>query len=372
MDKPGLYIHIPFCNGKCPYCDFYSEKPYASSEEEYCLALADELEKHSRVRDYCDGGVYSPDTVYFGGGTPSLLSKDSFDVIFNSLKRGFNVADDAEITVECNPSCDVSELFPELSALGVNRLSIGLQTACDGERRLLGRRSGAERVREVVRYSKECGIRNISLDVMLGIPSQTMKTLGSTLEFCAECGASHVSAYMLKLEPGTVFYDRQSTLSLPEEDTVCDMYEYTVEKLGALGYPQYEISNFARPGSESRHNLKYWQLVPYLGIGPAAHSFVGGKRFYFPRSITDFINGSPPVFDGIGGDVSEYIMLSLRLNSGIALDEMKELYGAEKTEELKKKALPFIKQCLVKNENNRIALTTRGFLVSNSIIAELT
>lgn len=232
--------------------------------------------------------------------------------ILQAVRDHFAIDPAAEITVECNPSKDLTGDMEQYAAAGINRVSIGMQSAVDRERFALGRRAGSGEVARTVAAAKAAGITNISLDVMLGTPKQTPDSLEETFAFIARMQVTHISAYLLKIEPGT--FDRlQAKLALPEEDTVCQMYLQTVERLGQLGFAQYEISNFARPGYESRHNLKYWLLEPYLGLGPSAHSLWNGRRFYFDR---DWIWQD----EGPGGDREEQILLGLRLNRGIPED----------------------------------------------------
>lgn len=338
----GLYIHIPFCFSKCPYCDFYSTKYTPTAAD----AFAEKLK--GQMQDYTG----SFDTVYFGGGTPSILEPRVLTGIMQAVRDHFAIDPAAEITVECNPSKDLTGDMEQYAAAGINRVSIGMQSAVDRERFALGRRAGSGEVARTVAAAKAAGITNISLDVMLGTPKQTPDSLEETFAFIARMQVTHISAYLLKIEPGTPFDRLQAKLALPEEDTVCQMYLQTVERLGQLGFAQYEISNFARPGYESRHNLKYWLLEPYLGLGPSAHSLWNGRRFYFDR---DWIWQD----EGPGGDREEQILLGLRLNRGIPEDW------------LTRDPVPYIAGGFMRRANGRISLTPRGMLVSNIILAEL-
>lgn len=338
----GLYIHIPFCFSKCPYCDFYSTKYTPTAADAFAEKLG------GQMQDYTG----SFDTVYFGGGTPSILEPRVLTGILQAVRDHFAIDPAAEITVECNPSKDLTGDMEQYAAAGINRVSIGMQSAVDRERFALGRRAGSGEVARTVAAAKAAGITNISLDVMLGTPKQTPDSLEETFAFIARMQVTHISAYLLKIEPGTPFDRLQAKLALPEEDTVCQMYLQTVERLGQLGFAQYEISNFARPGYESRHNLKYWLLEPYLGLGPSAHSLWNGRRFYFDR---DWIWQD----EGPGGDREEQILLGLRLNRGIPADW------------LTRDPAPYIAGGFMRRANGRIALTPRGMLVSNTILAEL-
>ncbi len=367
----GLYIHIPFCNSKCPYCDFYSYCSKENERKDYVNALVDEIETLKRTKTYLPRGFYNIDTIYIGGGTPSVLSGEEIESIISSVKEHMGVNENAEITIECNPSSPIEELIPYLKKSGVNRVSLGMQSAVDRERKVLGRTAGKERIKAVINLLKENGITNISLDIMLGIPLQTKESLKESIDFAVECQVTHISAYILKLEEGTHFYKHQDKYDFPDEDSVADLYELCARELEKVGYCQYEISNFAKIGFESRHNTSYWLLNDYLGLGPSAHSFVDGKRFYFEGSTEDFIEGKEPVFDCLGGDAEEYIMLRLRLKKGLDLIELKNLYGSEPYEKIKEKA-PFLKEKeLVNYENNTISLTGKGMLISNAVISEL-
>lgn len=362
MTKPvGLYIHIPFCNGKCPYCDFYSVSPESETVKKYVDAVCREI-------DNADG-IY--DTVYFGGGTPSLIGSDNIAKILSHISRTKN----CEVTLECNPS-DTGSInsafdFLLVAKSGVNRISMGLQSADNDERKILGRRGGCDDVERAIKRAKEAGIDNISLDLMLAIPNQTPESLEKSVEFCKNSGATHISAYILKIEEGTPFYKIKNTLRLPDEDETCDLYLKAVSLIEKAGYKQYEISNFSLDGFESRHNLRYWHSEEYLGIGASAHSFINGRRFYYERSIDGFINGNPPIDDGAGGDEEEYIMLALRLCEGLDFNKFSENFGHGVSGNMIKKALELQKHGLVNVTENGISLTVDGFLVSNQIIVNL-
>ena len=367
----GLYIHIPFCRSKCPYCDFYSCLTKNADIENYVGSVIDEIKMGRRTKEFTQNSELCFDTIYFGGGTPSVIGADNIGKIINCAKESYNISDDAEITIECNPSTVDDDFFRKLSFYGVNRISLGMQSAVDNERKKLGRFSDRNQVLSVIESARKQGITNISLDVMLGIPDQTKTSLDETIDFLIATDVPHISAYMLSIEEGTVFHKRADSLNLPDEDTVCDMYMHLSEKLRNSGFIHYEISNFAKKGYESRHNTKYWNCEEYLGIGPSAHSFIDVKRFFFERDISAFINGEKAVYDGSGGDRDEYIMLRLRLSDGIVFEEFKNRFGIDFPAEIIKKALDFEKQGLMTVSVTGIALTTDGFLISNYIISEL-
>ncbi|MBQ8925618.1 MAG: radical SAM family heme chaperone HemW [Clostridia bacterium] len=355
MDPIGLYLHVPFCATRCPYCDFFTQRPVGDARTVYAETMKTEL------RDTRDKTIRA-DSVYFGGGTPSVLPGDVFTDLLGTVRDCFTVTPDAEITVECNPSSDLEHFLPAAAEAGVNRVSLGMQSAVDAERRKLGRTSDRKRVEEALRIARTCGIDNLTLDVMLGVPGQTLQSLGETLRFLVDSGVPHVSAYMLKLEEGTVFWKRADTLDLPGEDLVGDMYLQTIETLEAAGLKQYEISNFARPGFESRHNLKYWHCEEYLGFGPSAHSYFRGERFYRKPDWEAFVAGDPVVPDGPGGSFEERLMLALRLTEG---------YRGEIPPELREKASQPLLKPFVEVGDDFVRLTKEGFLVSNTVIAEL-
>lgn len=367
----GIYIHVPFCKSKCPYCDFYSMRCDEQAKQKYVDAVIDEIKTLHRCKMFCGDTFKNADTLYLGGGTPSVLSGEQIALVVNTAKEKFDIPDSGEITVECNPSSDIESLIPYFKECGVNRISLGMQSAVDKERKALGRSADQNRIRQVIRVFKENEIDNISLDIMLGIPYQNPETLKTTLDFIKECDIPHVSAYMLKIEEGTFFDTHRERYDFPDEDMVCDLYTQCAEYLVSNGYCHYEISNFARQGYESRHNTKYWRLDNYLGIGPSAHSFVDGKRFYFPDDINDFINGKAPVFDGIGGDRDEYVMLRLRLQEGLNIDTLKGLYGENSADSIIKKAPLLTEQGLIYFDGNNLSLTKKGYLLSNAVIIEL-
>ncbi|HCT16306.1 MAG TPA: coproporphyrinogen III oxidase [Ruminococcaceae bacterium] len=363
MNNIGLYLHIPFCKTKCPYCDFYSMRSDESDRDMYTISLVESMENWS------DKLGRKADTLYFGGGTPSILGGKNIAMLTRRAKNLFGA--DGEITVECNPSAVEEDFFETVADAGVNRISLGVQSVIEKERKKLGRLSDRKLIEKRVEQCRTAGINNISLDVMLGVQDQTMKSLSETLDFCADSGAAHISAYMLKIEEGTQYYRKKDSLNLPDEDTVADMYLAMSERLRANGFEHYEISNFTRPGFEGKHNLKYWNCEEYLGLGPSAHSFIDGKRFFYPRDIEYFKDGGEPISDGNGGDEEEYIMLRLRLKDGIIFEDFEKKFGKSFSRDIIKKAEKFIKNSLMKCNEKSMALTEKGFLLSNSIIADL-
>ena len=352
----GLYLHIPYCLAKCRYCDFYSAGASRGVPDEYVDALI------ARIKAMCPG---RPETVYFGGGTPSLLSPTQVC----RLLKAAGPLPGAEITLEANPETVDEKKLAGFRAAGVGRLSLGVQTADDASLARLGRPHTAAQSKAALAAAKAAGFENITGDIMLALPHYTREEFDRTLALLAEGGAAHISAYLLKIEPGTPF-GRDVPAGLPGEDEAANLYLYAVDELAKAGYAQYEISNFARPGFEGRHNLLYWDCRDYLGLGPAAASCMGGRRFSFGRSTADFLAGAAPAPEGecTGAD---YIMLRLRLAEGLRLSLLKERYGLAFDES----RLAFIRRCVAAGyalfDGDRLALTPRGMLVQNSILTEL-
>lgn len=362
----GLYVHVPFCVRKCAYCDFYSMPLNGTVADAYVNKILDELNRWGGIL-----GCPPADTLYFGGGTPSLLKSEQIKAIIDKSKEIFSLKN-AEITMEVNPAEDLKTYFCEVGAAGVNRLSIGLQSANDDELKILSRRHTAKDVITCVDDAKSSGIKNISLDIMLGIPSQTKESLKKTVDFVLEREPEHISAYLLSLEKGTELYKNKNSLNIPNDDEAGELYLYTCELLKAAGYERYEISNFAKNGKISRHNTKYWLGDDYLGLGPAAHSFIENKRFFYDRDIGAYLSNTQEIPDGEGGSPEERLMLKLRLSSGFSLksfaEEFPSLINQNTINRLVKKAELFAKNGFVTFNGDVISLTDKGALVSNSII----
>lgn len=362
MDKNGIYIHVPFCTSKCPYCDFYSI-PAKCGTKAYTAAVVEEMRTLKRCGELLPHSFrkQETDTLYLGGGTPSVLSAEELTEIITTAKESFRFSSDSEITVECNPSSDnLAEKLKAMAYAGVNRVSFGMQSAVDGERKKLGRRADRNGITAAIDAARAAGIENISLDVMLGIPDQTEESLIETLDFAIATGVPHISAYMLKLEEGTFLQKNSDRYNIPDEDETADYYLEMCSRLENAGLRHYEISNFCRDDKIGRHNMKYWTLGQYLGIGPAAHSFVAGRRFYYERNLDGFIEGRPPVEDGCGGDEAERIMLGLRTDLGTRIPEKAFTFAAK----LEENGLAVL-------DGDRIRLTDRGMLISNTIISEI-
>ena len=366
----GLYIHIPFCRTKCLYCDFCS---FVSRDEQQREAYVGALLREIEARGTKD---YSVDTVYFGGGTPSLLSAEQIGRILGEIKESFNVSLDAEITLECNPMTvsDGDKYFKELRALGVNRLSLGVQSAIDEELKLIGRRHSFEDAKATFLAARGAGFENISVDLMLGIPSQTFDSLRASANQVIKLAAEHISIYSLQLEEGTPLYRMRERYSLADDDTAADMYELVVKMMKDAGYRHYEISNFARGGRESKHNSKYWRLDEYLGLGLAAHSDFGGKRLENTRDMERYLGGE---WLQAESDISnserefEFLMLGLRTADGISKSEFLARFGVDFDEKYGKKVEKFKKMGYFCEKGDALALTESGFEVSNAILTEI-
>ena len=371
----GIYIHVPFCRSKCQYCDFYSVTTRSDDLlDGYIDAMCAHIKEAGALAP-----AYKVDTVYFGGGTPSFFGADGMAAILTAIRRAFDVTGDAEITFEANPDSVSDSLLRRLRGEGFNRVSLGIQSDDDAMLETLGRpHTYAQAVSSIQRIRK-AGFKNLSLDLMYGLPGQTLQNWEDTLRRVIQLQPEHISCYGLKLEPGTPLHQFQDHYKLPDDDTQADMYLSAVEILRIKGYRQYEISNFAKKGNVSRHNMKYWMGGEYLGFGPDASSDFAGKRFKIIRDLRGYIDGIKG-----GGQVledvqeiphreraGEYLMTRLRTVSGISQDEYEKQY-----------LLPFqpieeyLEKCqghnlAVKSLDDRWHLTPEGFLVSNSIISDL-
>lgn len=367
----GLYIHIPFCKQKCVYCDFYSLSGNESRMDDYTDALCAHL---LETAPFAAG--HSVDTVYFGGGTPSYLGEKRLVRLLKVIFKKYHVARDAEITLEANPdSAGDWKTLKALRKAGVNRLSLGMQSACDAELQKIGRVHTMAQVRAAVEAARRARIENLSLDLIYGLPGQTLEQWQKNLAAAVDLAPEHLSCYGLKVEEGTPLFARRETAGLPGDEAQADMYLHTVDYLARHGYQQYEISNFARTGRESRHNLKYWLLEEYAGFGPGAHSDFGGVRYAYERDLERYIRGvkehTPMLSESerippLDRD-TEWVMLGLRTVRGLDPREFETRFRRRFS-----CFLPFLTQCMqagyAVQEEGRWHLTPRGFLVSNQII----
>ena len=372
--KPlGIYVHVPFCRSKCQYCDFYS------------LATNDDHLMHNYLNAICahikEAGALAPnykvDTIYFGGGTPSFLGSAGLSTILAAVRRAFDVDSAAEITFEANPDSVTDKLLQRLRNEGFNRVSLGIQTDDDRLLHTIGRPHTFYQAKEAVEKIRRAGFNNLSVDLIYGLPGQTMAGWKQTVNNLLDLQPEHISCYGLKLEEGTPLCINQDRYQFPDDDDQADMYLAAVDIITDRGFRQYEISNFARKGLYSRHNMKYWMGNEYLGFGPSASSDFAGKRFTMVRDIEAYIDGIRT-----GGEVieemedipnreraGEYIMLRLRTLNGISGEDYERRFR-----------LPFApleasleKQIgyAVKSPDGRWRLTPKGYLISNTIISDL-
>ncbi len=364
--KAGVYIHVPFCLSKCPYCDFYSlPLPEDRAIDAYVDRLIDAMAPFAGTK---------ADTLYFGGGTPSLLGGERIARLIQTVRQLFSLPADAEITLEANPADHLKDIFSAFTAAGGNRLSLGMQSSDPAHLTVLGRRHTPAQLERAVRDARAAGIQNLSLDMMLATPGQTKEDVRRDVSTCVSLGAQHVSAYLLKIEPGTPFFTRQKQLDLPDEDRAAELYLTAVDELSRAGFEQYEISNFARPGCQSRHNLKYWTGADYYGFGPAASSYFDRKRRQYPRDLAAFLNGGgmqpEEETDPPAGSEQEYALLRLRLTAGLSAADFQERFGHPIPVEWQKRAAALPPQ-LVRVQKEGIAFTPDGFLLSNTLISRI-
>ena len=287
-----------------------------------------------------------------------------------SLYNNFNIKN-PEVTLEINPTSSKELDFKSLLKSNINRLSIGLQSANNNELKLLGRQHSCIDAKNTVLSAQNSGFKNISLDLMIAIPEQNQASLKQSINFCKELNVQHISAYLLKIEKGTPFFINKNTLNLKDDDAQSDLYLYACHQLESAGFLQYEISNFSKPGKESKHNLKYWNCKEYLGLGPGAHSFIDNKRFYYEPSLKDFLFNPSIIDNGSGGDIEEYCMLRLRLNKGLSNEDFKRRFNIDLPEKVVKNAAQYEKYGLLKISDNTIKFTKAGFLVSNELICKI-
>lgn len=364
MRKIGLYIHLPFCKRKCNYCDFCS---YVGREGDI-HAYVDALLRQAESVPAPEGRVV--DSVYFGGGTPSLLPGKEIERLFKGLSSLYPIEEGAEITCEVNPGTVDYEKFCLLKELGFNRISIGIQSLDDNELKILGRIHTAAEAKEAFLLARQAGFTNISVDLMTGIPDETEESLRKTIEGLVSLSPDHISAYALKIEQGTPFAENRERLSLPDEEGEAYFTELSAALLGAAGFCRYEISNYAKEGKESRHNLHYWHGDEYIGLGPSAYSYLLGRRYGYPRDLTGFLAGNLESIDeeiiDRAEEEREFFMLRLRLAEGISVSEYEARFGRDFQKifgGLLQKYAPFLAI-----QDGRVALNDRGMLLSNPLI----
>lgn len=372
MGTLGLYFHIPFCLSKCAYCDFCSFPAVgADVRHRYAAALVRELVSRAQELD-----KRTVDTVFFGGGTPTLLAPEDLCMVLDTARRHFSFTKDAEITVECNPKTADVTAFHALHAGGVNRLSIGMQSANDDELALLGRAHRHEDLIRAVSDAREAGFANVNLDLMFGIPGQTKASFARTLDEAIALAPTHLSVYSLQIEEGTPFYKNRASLSLPSEDEEAEMAEMLRGRLAAAGYARYEISNYAKDGCECRHNLRYWEVKDYLGLGIASHSLIGDRRFYNREELSRYLEDPLSLREeeerlSREGREFEYIMLGLRLSHGIREEDFRAAFGYGFFEKYEARLSPYLASGLAVYDGARTRLSDAGMAVSNTLLAEI-
>ena len=371
----GLYIHVPFCRSKCQYCDFYS---MACKDDKLMDGYLEAVCAHLKEAGALAPG-YKVDTIYFGGGTPSFYGTDGLSTILATIRRNFDVDVNAEITLECNPDSVNDRLLHRMRAEGVNRISLGIQTDDDELLKKLGRPHTYAQAVAAYQRIRKAGFKNVSVDLMYGLPGQTLRTWQETLDHVLRLLPEHISCYGLKIEEGTPFHEYKEMLNLPDDDLQADMYLSAVDMLKSRGYRHYEISNFARKGLYSRHNMKYWTGGEYLGFGPSASSDFAGRRYTLKRDLQAYIAA---IRDG--GDImeemeeipireraGEYLMLRLRTSHGIEQQEYEKMFllpFAPLEDVLEKQRRLFH---ATQTDTGRWVLTPKGYLVSNDIITDL-
>ena len=371
----GIYIHVPFCRSKCQYCDFYS---MATKEDKLMDGYLDAVCDHIKEAGELAPG-YKVDTIYFGGGTPTFFGADGMSVILTAIRRNFDVDNAAEITFEANPDSISDRLLHRLRAEGFNRVSLGIQSDDDEMLKKLGRPHTYSQAVTAYHKIRKAGFRNVSVDLMYGLPGQDLYDWQQTLDNVLRLMPEHISCYALKVEEGTPFHEYKEMLNLADDETQADMYLAAVETLRGRGYRQYEISNFCRKGQISKHNMKYWTGGEYLGFGPSASSDFAGKRFTLKRDLQAYITAIRE-----GGDImedlqeiplreraGEYLMLRLRTNQGIEAREYEKMFMLPfaPLEDVLEKQRRFYHA--TQTDTGRWVLTPKGYLVSNDIITDL-
>ena len=373
----GLYIHIPYCLSRCHYCDFNTYRLDAAHVQQYLDGLAQEITLRASAMAIRDRRVCS---VFFGGGTPSILQASQLIGILDHCRAAFTFEDGAEISIETNPG---TVDLPKLRTLwegGVTRLSVGVQAVQDRLLQRIGRAHTACEAKRAFWLMREAGFSNINLDLMFGLPGQSMGDWSETLDWAISVGPEHVSAYGLILEEGTPLHQehRQGEIGLPDEEAEAAMYRMTVDRLLDAGYEHYEISNFARPGFRCRHNLVYWHHQEYLGIGAGAHSFLAGRRFYNELLPAHYVCAIGERGTAVAGDEelsaemlrSERLMLGLRLRAGLDVQAFKDVLGIEDLSASDRVAR-LLDDGFLRVKEGRVQITERGLLVANELIVQL-
>ena len=377
--KPlSIYAHIPFCARHCAYCDFnvYVDK----AQTGLTLQTVEAIQRDIRNSASQLSRNYKVTTVFFGGGTPTYLSGLQLGAILQTVRDSFEVLTDAEISSEANPGSSDSEKFQEMREAGFNRLSVGVQAFDNTLLRKLDRHHSVAEAEAALKLARRAGFENLSLDLMFGLPGQTLELWRETLKIALDFDTEHLSLYALTLEPGTRFerLDRGGKLDLPEEDEELKMYEESISTLGSAGYDHYEVSNFAKPGFQARHNLTYWRNGEYLGVGPGAVSYLDGARFKREKLPSKYISKvetsvdltveteTLPEEERLG----ETMMLGLRLREGVSLSNLKERFGVDPARKFAEQIRTLTENGAIESEGDRLRLTHRGLLLANLVLSE--
>ena len=375
-----LYLHIPFCVRKCNYCDFFSASGTPKEQADYVSAMIQEIQSYQEL-----SGEYEVQTIFLGGGTPSLLTPEQIEKIFTTIYHIFSVNENAEITMEMNPGTVDIEKLRAMKAAGVNRLSIGLQSAQNEELKMLGRIHTYEEFLETWKLTEQAGFKNRNIDLMSALPGQTIESYEDTLSKVLALEPEHISAYSLILEEGTVFYDwyekgklDRGAWKLPSEEEEYAMGELTIQRLAEAGMHRYEISNYAKSGKECRHNLGYWDRVEYLGIGAGSSSLIKGERFDHIRDRKAYIekirNGESILIDreilSVESQMEEFMYLGLRKIEGVSRTDFQNYFGKNVDDVYGEILDKLEEEQLVEFSGDRIRLTHRGMDVSNCVLAE--
>ena len=383
----SLYLHIPFCTAKCGYCDFNSYEGLDHLVPDYTPALVRELELWAPA-----ARSHRVETVFLGGGTPSLTALTDMETIIRGLRDQYDVAPDAEWTLEANPTELTQEHLEGLRSLGINRLSIGVQSLHDDELELLDRQHSADRAVEGVHAARAAGFDNVNMDLIFGLIGQPLERWQGTLERAIELAPEHLSCYALTVEPGTLLYYQVQKGELPEPDpdVVAEQYEWTRNRLARAGYEQYEISNWSRPGHACRHNLVYWRAEPYIGVGAGAHSFFAGQRLAnvdSPQRYVELVNASHEERTATGGGTLQQIaggetpddatlradalILGLRLLEGVSRLEYADRFGEPPEAAFGEAIERHFRTGLLEDRDGRLRLTSRGLLLANEVFVDL-
>ncbi len=370
----GIYIHIPFCKKKCTYCDFYTVV-----SPTFIPPLIDAIIKEIDIRkDYLNKETVK--TIYFGGGTPSILNFDQFEKIFSKIYELFEVDENAEITFEANPDDLSIHFFETIKSLPFNRISIGIQSFDDEDLKRINRRHTSFEAITAIKNAQNAGFKNISIDLIYGLPFQTLNSWQIQLETAFNLGIQHISSYGLTYEPGTVLWKQREKglIKVVDDDTMNEMHDLLMRKVKQYNFEAYEISNFSLPNFRSRHNTSYWEQKPYLGIGPSAHSYDLFTRQWNISSIKDYIKAieeNTSFFEleklTINNRYNDYVMVALRTLEGIDLNLIETQFGTEFREFCLRNIKKYIDSDMVEKSNNKLSLTNKGIQISNIILVAL-